>query len=368
MFMNGEEFRQAEKTGGNPNEEEQDFSWLNFEDVDQLPDVEPEVIIKGLLRIGEKLGITSGSKNFKTWVLLYLGFCIANGLDFLGFKTKQSKVIVFDLELSRWALKRRLQRIQKELGTGDFKNVKVCGLRGKARLFCKNLNRVKDRIVAGEFKVVIIDPAYKFLLGKDERDNGMVAGILEDLTVFCMEAQVAMIYVHHHSKGNQAEKNSLDRSSGAGAWSRDPDAVLDLAEHKDSTKEEKIYTAEITVREFPPIENFVVRWKFPLLVRDHEGLDPAELKQPSKGGRPQGDAEEKIIIALRTAECVAGLPGLTVTEIQRVADLPRRTVYDRIKRMPEKVVKCVTAKGFQLSVGEREKVSGDNNDEADEGS
>jgi hypothetical protein len=342
--------------------EEPDLSWLSFEDVTQLPDTEPEKIIEGLLHVGEKLGITAASKSFKTWMLLYLGFCIANGLEFLGLKTNKSKVIVFDLELSRWGLKRRLKRIQKTLGKGDFENIKICSLRGKARLFCKNLEAVQTHIIANGFKVVIIDPVYKFLLGKEENSNGVVADILEQLTVFCMNAQVALIYVHHHSKGNQAEKKSLDRGSGAGAWSRDPDAVLDLVEQKESTREDRIYSVEITVREFPPIDKFVVRWTFPLLVRD-EGLDPEQLKQPTKGGRPQGDAEEKILVALRTAECIAELPGLSVAELERATGIPRRTIYDRIKRMPERVIKSPLSKGFQLSLSERQKVSDSQSDE-----
>jgi hypothetical protein len=158
---------------------------------------------------------------------------------------------------------------------------------------------------------VITDPIYKFLLNKDENSNGVVANILDDLTVFCMESGVALIYVHHHSKGNQAEKKSIDRASGAGAWSRDPDAILDLAEHNEDSKDERIYTAEITVRDFPPVEKFVMRWKFPVPVRDEDGLDPDKLKKAAQGGHPQGDAEDKIIVALRTAECVADLPGLT---------------------------------------------------------
>src|SRR5205807_581156 len=102
-----------------------------------------------------------------------------------------------------------------------------------------------------------------------------------------------------------------DRGSGAGAWARDPDAVLDLTEHKESTKTERIYKAEITVREFPPIENFVVRWLHPLLEIDSEGLDPEELKQTIKGaGRPKSDALQKIILALRTAELYGELAGL----------------------------------------------------------
>jgi AAA domain len=331
--------------------------WLKFENIEDLTDLEPTRVIEGLLRIGEKLGITSGSKSFKTWLLLYIGYCIANGLDCFGFKTNKSKVIVFDLELSAYGLKRRLLRIQKTLGQGTFENIKACSLRGKASKFCREFPRAQQMIVAGGFKVVIIDPVYKFLLGKEENSNGVVADMLDRMTVFCMEAQVAMIYVHHHSKGNQAEKDPLDRGSGAGAWSRDPDTLIDLTPHEDFTNEDKLYTCSVTVRDFAPIENFVVRWNFPLLVRDDSGLDPARLKRPDKGGRPQSDAEEKIIVALRTAECVAGLSGLKVVEITKATGVCRRTIQYRLRQMtPRRVVKCVPTKGYQLSVDERNKV------------
>jgi RecA-family ATPase len=99
-----------------------------------------------MLRVGEKLGITAGSKSFKTWLLLFLGYCIANGIDFLGFKTRKSKVCFFDLELPRWALKRRLNKIKSRLGQGDTQNIKICSLRGKAKLFCKNFPAIKSRI------------------------------------------------------------------------------------------------------------------------------------------------------------------------------------------------------------------------------
>ena len=289
--------------------------------------------------------------------MLYLGYCIANGFDFLGFKTKKAKVVFFDLELSRNGLRRRLARIKKELGAGNFENIKVCSLRGKATLFCRNFDKIMDQIKYQGFKVVIIDPVYKFLLGKEENSNGVVADVLEKLTVFCMEAEVALIYVHHHSKGNQANKESLDRSAGAGAWSRDPDAVLDLTEHEESTKQEKIYKAEITVREFPPTENFVVRWKFPLLVRDTEGLDPEKLKQPTKGGRPKSDAREKVAVALRTAEIYGDLPALKITQLEIVTGVKRRTLYDSISKMNGTVVQSAIIKGgLQLSPTERAKL------------
>jgi RecA-family ATPase len=39
-----------------------------------------------------------------------------------------------------------------------------------------------------------------------------------------------VIYCHHHSKGGQGSKRSMDRASGSGVFARDPDALLDMIE------------------------------------------------------------------------------------------------------------------------------------------
>ena len=38
------------------------------------------------------------------------------------------------------------------------------------------------------------------------------------------------IYCHHHSKGDQSWKSSMDRASGSGVFARDVDALLDITE------------------------------------------------------------------------------------------------------------------------------------------
>ena len=40
----------------------------------------------------------------------------------------------------------------------------------------------------------------------------------------------SVIYAHHHSKGAQGSKKSMDRASGSGVFARDPDALLDMIE------------------------------------------------------------------------------------------------------------------------------------------
>ena len=46
----------------------------------------------------------------------------------------------------------------------------------------------------------------------------------------CTSLGCAVIYCHHHSKGAQGGKRSMDRASGSGVFARDPDALLDMIE------------------------------------------------------------------------------------------------------------------------------------------
>jgi hypothetical protein len=121
---------------------------------------------------------------------------------------------------------------------------------------------------------------YKMMMDADENSNSEVARTLNSFTVLCQECNVALIYAHHHSKGNQAQKDAKDRGSGAGSWMRDPDAGLDLTPHE----KENHFTLEMTPRSFKKPKSFVVRWDFPLLRMD-EGtttLDPEKLKRPTQ--------------------------------------------------------------------------------------
>ncbi|MBR1828233.1 MAG: hypothetical protein IJ781_01805, partial [Atopobiaceae bacterium] len=44
----------------------------------------------------------------------------------------------------------------------------------------------------------------------------------------CNELGCSVVYCHHHSKGFQGTKHSIDRMSGSGVFARDPDAILDM--------------------------------------------------------------------------------------------------------------------------------------------
>jgi RecA-family ATPase len=79
------------------------------------------------------------------------------------------------------------------------------------------------------FIAVIIDPIYKVLTG-DENSAEQMARFCNQFDKVCTELGCSVIYCHHHSKGSQGGKRSMDRASGSGVFSRDPDALLDLTE------------------------------------------------------------------------------------------------------------------------------------------
>lgn len=76
---------------------------------------------------------------------------------------------------------------------------------------------------------IIIDPIYKVITG-DENSADQMAAFCNQFDKVCTELGCAVIYCHHHSKGSQGAKRSMDRASGSGVFARDPDALLDLIE------------------------------------------------------------------------------------------------------------------------------------------
>jgi hypothetical protein len=135
-----------------------------------------------------------------------------------------------------------------------------------------------------------LDPVYKILGERDENDNGEVAGLLNEFESLAVKTGAAIAFGHHHSKGNQSEKDARDRSSGAGAWTRDPDALIDLTPHA----EEEHFTATFTLRNHPQKNSFVVEWDFPVM-RVAPGLDPTALRKP---GRPVTHSTNQVLALL----------------------------------------------------------------------
>jgi len=210
---------------------------------DDLPDPEPlqavyydlpslaPALIDGILREGHKMRLTGPSKAGKSFSLIELAVAVAEGREWLGMTCRQGPVLYINLELDRASCLHRFRQVYEALHwkPETISAIEVWNLRGHAVPLDKLAPKLIRRAVGKGYVAVIIDPIYKLQWG-DENDAGDVARFCNQLDRICYELGAAVIDAHHHSKGTQGQKRSIDRGSGSGVFGRDPDAILDMIE------------------------------------------------------------------------------------------------------------------------------------------
>lgn len=197
---------------------------------DNLPDLAPS-LIGGVLRQGHKMLLAGPSKAGKSYALIELVIAIAEGRSWLGFDCAKGKVLYVNLELDRASCLHRFRDVYDRLGwkPAGLRNIDIWNLRGKSIPMDKLAPKLIRRALKKDYIAVVIDPIYKIITG-DENSADQMAAFCNQFDKVCTELGCAVIYCHHHSKGNQGGKRSMDRASGSGVFARDPDALLDLIE------------------------------------------------------------------------------------------------------------------------------------------
>ncbi len=214
------------------------------------------------------------SKAKKTWALMNLALSVANGVNWWGIGTAQASVLYVNFELRDFVFARRLRDIANSLGlNASCPNLFYWGLRGKAT----SIDEMTPSFLAGikdaEYKLIVIDPIYKALGGRDENSAGDVTDMLNHVERLGVASGAAVVFGAHFSKGNQAGKQAMDRVSGSGAFARDADALVTMTEQEDAGN----LTVEFALRNFAPKEPFVITWDYPVF-RQNTEADPRALK------------------------------------------------------------------------------------------
>ncbi len=197
-----------------------------------LPELSP-VLIDGVLRQGHKMLLAGPSKAGKSFLQIELVISIAEGRPWLGFNCAQGRVLYVNLELDRASCLHRFRDVYEKLGwkPENIDNITIWNLRGKSTPMNKLAPKLIRRALKKNYIAVVIDPIYKVITG-DENSADQMAAFCNEFDKICTELGCAVIYCHHHSKGQQGSKRSMDRASGSGVFARDPDALLDLIELK----------------------------------------------------------------------------------------------------------------------------------------
>jgi hypothetical protein len=297
---------------------------------------EPSQLVHGIFHSGCKLVLGGGSKSFKTWQLLDLAMSVAHGINWLNFETNPARVLFTNFELQPWTIQQRIEAIAQAKGIKlEPGRLSLLNLRGRAAHYNMLLPQIVEMMKEG-FGLVILDPIYK-LYGDSADENSArdMAGLLNAVERLAVETGAGAAFGSHFSKGNQSQKESIDRISGSGVFARDPDSILTFTKHES----EGCFTVEPTLRAFKPVAPFVVRWQFPLMQLAPE-LDPAKLRQVT--GRPQKHDYRRLLAAIVDTTAENPISISTWAAARKVA---RQTLQGYLPEMSRQGWIATTGKG-----------------------
>jgi hypothetical protein len=270
---------------------------VDMAEVVSKPIALPDDVIGGVLHRGAKMVLGGGSKSFKTWSLIDLVASVTTGSLWLGkFPTKRGRVLYINLELQDgWFAKRVRDVCDEQQITLEPGMFKAWNLRGYAADLSKLLPRLLRGILRDEYILIVLDPIYKLLGARDENKAGDIASLLNEIELLAVKTGAAVAFGAHFSKGNQSQKESIDRIGGSGVFARDPDTILTFTRHDETD----CFTVDATLRNHPPIDPFVVRWEFPLMCVDST-LDPANIR--SAGAKAKATPDQALSLLTRSMD------------------------------------------------------------------
>jgi len=262
------------------------IDWIAAQD-DDLPEIESlddvwkeipplaDCLIECILRKGHKMLVSGPSKAGKSFLLLELAIAIAEGSKWLGWQCQQGRVLYVNLELDRASCLHRIKDIYdaRLITSPNIGNLDVWNLRGKSMPMTELAPRLIRRAMKRRYSAVIIDPIYKVITG-DENSADQMAKFCNQFDKVCSDLQCAVIYCHHHSKGEQGQKRAQDRASGSGVFARDPDALIDMVELEIDDKRRAEIKYKFQVRNLQRfLDKVAPDWRNALDMEDAEKLE-----------------------------------------------------------------------------------------------
>jgi len=238
---------------------------------------EPKVIIDGALHQGCKLLLGGSSKAYKSWGLIDLAVSLHTGSEWWGLKCHPSRVLFVNFEIQEWSFRNRLMDVARAKNVADrIGDLAVWTLRGYAADLTVIRPIIEKHIDGKGYQAIILDPNYMLMGDRDENNAGDMGGLMNEFEHLAVRHNLSVFLSHHFAKGNASGKESIDRFSGSGVFARNPDSLVVLTAHEE---DERTFSCDITLRNFPPMDSFVVQWGYPLFRVNH-ALNPDKLKRP----------------------------------------------------------------------------------------
>jgi DNA-binding HxlR family transcriptional regulator len=151
----------------------------------------------------------------KTWALLDMGVCVADGAPWLGMATTAGPVLIIDEESGQRRLSRRMGEVLRGHGANDRTPIMATSLAAFDMGNPNDIGEVYNLIISTGARLVIIDALADIMPNRDENAVKDTAPIFLSLRKIAEETQAAIIVIHHSNKaggyrGSSAIKGAID--------------------------------------------------------------------------------------------------------------------------------------------------------------
>lgn len=179
------------------------------EEIPELKHWVDDLVVPGLTLLA------AAPKAGKSYLMLYLSYCIAIGLPaFNARKTKKGKVLYMALEDNKRRLQKRLKEIMQANLLSGFNKPDDLHLFAEGELEQENrFRRLKKIIESGDYDVVIIDILQRIAKPSETGTYKKDYTLLRKLKKVADDTHSAIIAVHHTNKKG-GKKNPLNAVSG----------------------------------------------------------------------------------------------------------------------------------------------------------
>ncbi len=158
------------------------------------------------------LMISGDPKTFKTWLILYLAGCLADGHKiFETFQTKKCNVLIINEENAVRLLNERLRKLKIHNDNIFFYNLKGMKVDNP-----KDVKKIIEVINAHEIKLVVFDTFVR-VHEKEENDASQMRTIFHSIKPI-LNSGASIIFTHHHRKEPGFSRNALRGSSEISAF------------------------------------------------------------------------------------------------------------------------------------------------------
>lgn len=171
--------------------------------------------VEGLISAGSVNVFFGEAGCGKTWALLDLAVCVADGAPWLGMATKQGTVLIIDEESGQRRLSRRMGEVMRGHGANDRTPIMATSLAAFDIGNPNDIGEVYNLIISTGARLVIVDALADIMPGRDENAVKDTAPIFLSLRKIAEETQAAIIVIHHSNKtggyrGSSAIKGAID--------------------------------------------------------------------------------------------------------------------------------------------------------------